>query len=123
MSRATLRDRQVQEYLARDKRLSSFIVNAVKQGVSRFEPVIDPVRREQLNMLDIQNVGEYINQFKIKLTDKLNTFDTILNTNTPDMGKPEFASGVDKVCNFLADMIDYNKIIQVYLNMSNTPQT
>jgi hypothetical protein len=74
-------------------------------------------------MLDIQNVGEYINQFKIKLTDKLNTFDTILNTKTPDMGKPEFASGVDKVCNFLADMIDYNKIIQVYLNMSNTPQT
>ena len=39
------------------------------------------------------------------------------------MGKPEFASGVDKVCNFLADMIDYNTIIQVYLNMSNTPQT
>jgi hypothetical protein len=123
MSRASLRDRQVQEYLSRDKRLSSFIASEVRKGVSRFEPVIDPVRREQLNMLDIQNVGEYINQFKIKLTDKLNTFDTILNTKTPDMGKPEFASGVDKVCNFLADMIDYNKIIQVYLNMSNTPQT
>ena len=77
MSRATLRDRQVQEYLSRDKRLSSFIASEVRKGVSRFEPVIDPVRREQLNMLDIQNVGDYINQFKIKLTDKLNTFDTI----------------------------------------------
>ena len=123
MSRTSLRDRQVQEYLNKDKQLSSFIASAVRKGVSRFEPVIDPVRREQLNMLDIQNVGEYINQFKIKLTDKLNTFDTILNTKTPDMGKPEFASGVDKVSNFLSDMIDYNKIIQVYLNMSNTPQT
>ena len=123
MSRASLRDRQVQEHLSRDKILSSFIASEVRKGVSRFEPVIDPVRREQLNMLDIQNVGEYINQFKIKLTDKLNTFDTILNIKTPGMGKPEFASGVDKVCNFLADMIDYNKIIQVYLNMSNTPQT
>ena len=79
MSRASIRDRQVQEYLDKDKRLSSFIASAVRQGVSRFEPVIDPVRREQLNILDIQNVGEYINQFKIKLTDKLNTFDTILN--------------------------------------------
>ena len=97
MSRATLRDRQVQGHLDRDKRLSSFNASAVRKGVSRFEPVIDPVRREQLNMLDIQNVGEYINQFKIKLTDKLNTFDTILNTKTPDMGKPEFSSGVDKV--------------------------
>ena len=123
MSRATLRDPQVQEYLERDKGLSLFIASAVRNGVSRFEPVIDPVRREQLNMLDIQNVGEYINKFKIKLTDNLNTFDTILNTKTQDMGKPEFSSGVDKVCNFLADVIDYNKIIQEYLSMSNTPQT
>ena len=95
----------------------------MRQGVSRFEPVIDPVRREQLNMLNVQNVGEYINKFKIKLTYKLDTFDKTLNTKTPDMGKPEFASGVDKVSNFLSDMIDYNEIIQVYLNMSNTPQT
>ena len=77
MSRATLRDRQVQGYLDRAKRLSSCIASAVRKGVSRFEPVIDPARREQLNMLDIQNVGEHINQFKIKLTDKFNTFDTI----------------------------------------------
>jgi hypothetical protein len=39
------------------------------------------------------------------------------------MGKAEFASGVDKLTNFLSDMIDYNRVIQVYLNMSNTPQT
>ena len=74
-------------------------------------------------MLDIQNVGEYINQFKIKLTEKINIFDNVLNTKTPDIGKPEFASGVDKLTNFLSDMIDYNRVIQVYLNMSNTPQT
>ena len=39
------------------------------------------------------------------------------------MGKSEFASGVDKLTNYISDMIDYNRIIQVYLNMSNTPQT
>ena len=87
---------------------------------SRFEPVVDPARREQLNMLEIQNVGEYINQFKIKLTDKLNNFDTAFNL---PMDKPEFASIVDKICNFISDMVDYNRIIQVYLNPSNTPQT
>ena len=70
MSRQSLRDRQVQEYLDRDKRVSSLIVDSVRRGVRRYEPVLDPVRREQLNMLDIQNVGEYINQFKIKLTEK-----------------------------------------------------
>ena len=69
MSRATLRDRHVREYLDKDKRLSSFIASAVRKGVSRFEPVIDPVRRDQHNMFDIQNVGEYIKQSKIKLAD------------------------------------------------------
>ena len=123
MSRQSLRDRQVQEYLDRDKKVSSLIADSVRRGVRRYEPVIDPVRREQLNMLDIQNVGEYINQFKIKITEKLNIFDNVLNTKTPDIGKPEFASGVDKLTNFLSDMIDYNRVIQVYLNMSNTPQT
>jgi hypothetical protein len=39
------------------------------------------------------------------------------------MGKAEFASGVDKLTNYISDMIDYNRIIQVYLNMTNTPQT
>jgi hypothetical protein len=71
-------------------------------------------------MLDIQNVGEYMNQFKIKLTDKLNGFDTAFNL---PMDKPEFSSIIDKICNFISDMIDYNRIIQVYLNPSNTPQT
>ena len=70
MSRQSLRDRQVQEYLDRDKNISSIIADSVQRAVRRFEPVLDPVRREQLNMLDIQNVGEYINQFKIKLTEK-----------------------------------------------------
>ena len=42
----------------------------IKRGVSRFEPVVDPMQKEQLNMLDIKNVGDYINQFKIKLTEK-----------------------------------------------------
>ena len=59
-------------------------------------------------MLDIQNVGEYINQFKIILIEKLYIFDNVLNTSTPDMGKSEFASGVDKLTNYISNMIDYN---------------
>jgi hypothetical protein len=97
------------------------VADMIKKGVSRFEPVVDPMKREQLNMLDINNVGDYINQFKIKLTDKINNFDTILAAT--DMNKPDISIRVDNLCNFLSDMIDYNKIIQVYLNQANTPQT
>ena len=39
------------------------------------------------------------------------------------MDKLEFPSIVDKFCNIISDMVDYNRIIQVYLNPSNTPQT
>ena len=46
-----------------------------------------------------------------------------MNAKTLDIEKAEFASGVDKLTSFLPDLIDYNRIIQVYLNMSNTPQT
>jgi hypothetical protein len=120
MTRKSIRDMQIAEFLNRDKNIASIVADAVRRGVSRFEPVVDPARREQLNMLDIQNVGEYINQFKIKLTDKLNGFDTAFNL---PMDKPEFSSIIDKICNFISDMIDYNRIIQVYLNPSNTPQT
>ena len=123
MSRQSLRDRQVQEYLDRDKNISSIISDSVQRAVRRYEPVLDPVRRELLNMLDIQNVGEYANQSKIRSIEKVNMLDNVLNTATPDLGKGEFASGVDKLTNYIADMIDYNRIIQVYLKMSNTPQT
>ena len=64
----------------------------IKRGVSRFEPIIDPVKREQLNMLDISNLGIFINQFKIKLTDKINTFDTVVNST--DINKPVIASKI-----------------------------
>ena len=123
MSRKNLSDRQVQEYLDKDQRLSALIVDSVRRGVSRYEPVLTPERREQLNMLDIQNVGEYINQFKVRLTEKLNIFDNVLNTKTPDIGKSEFAASVDRLTNYISDMIDYNRIIQVYRIMSDTPQT
>ena len=123
MSKSSLRDRQVQDNLNRYRKVSSLIADAVRRGVRSYEPVLDPVRREQLNMLDILNVGEYINQFKITFSDKLNIFDNVFNTKPTDRGKPEFASGVDKLTDFLSDMIDYNRVIQVYLNMSNTPQT
>jgi predicted transcriptional regulator len=68
MSIKSIRNMQIQEFLNRDKNIASIVSDAVRRGVSRFEQVVDPARREQLNMLEIQNVGEYINQIKIKLT-------------------------------------------------------
>ena len=112
---------QIQEFLNRDKNIASIVSDAVRRGVSRFEQVVDPARREQLNMLEIQNVGEYINQIKIKLTDKLNIFSTILPATS--MNTADVASNIDKITNYLSDMIDYNKVIQVYINPANTPQT
>ena len=72
-------------------------------------------------MLDIQNVGEYINQIKIKLTDKLNIFSTVLPATS--MNTADVASNIDKITNYFSAMIDYNKVIQVYRNPANTPQT
>ena len=64
MSRKSIRDAQIAEFRNRDKNIASIVADAVRRGVSRFEQVVDPARREQLNMLDIQNVGEYINQIR-----------------------------------------------------------
>ena len=120
MSKNNIREQQIQEYLNQDTKRSSLVADMIKRGVSRFEPIIDPVKREQLNMLDISNVGNFINQFKIKLTDKINTFSTVVNST--DINKPEIASNIDNLCNFLYEMLYYNKVIQVYLNPFNTPQ-
>jgi hypothetical protein len=113
MSRKSIREQQIQEYLNQDSRRSSLVADMIKRGVSRFEPVVDPMQREQLNMLDIKNVGDYINQFKIKLTEKLNMFDTILHTS--NLFGPDIAANIDKISNYISDMIDFNKIVQVYL--------
>ena len=94
MSRKIIREQQIQEYLNHDTKRASLVADMIKRGVPRLEPVVDPMQREQLNMLDIKNVGEYINQVKIKLIGKINIFDTILHT--ADMFSPMFASIVDK---------------------------
>ena len=56
MSRTNIRSAQISEFLNRDRNISSFVADAVRRGVSRFEPVLQPERIEQLNMLDMQNV-------------------------------------------------------------------
>ena len=64
MSRKSIRHAQIAEFLNRGKNIASIVADAVRRGVSRFEPVVDPARREQLNMLEAQNVAEYINLLK-----------------------------------------------------------
>ena len=61
MTRKSTREMQIQEFLNRDKAIAFFVADAVRRGVSRSEPIVDPARREQLNMLEIQNVGEHLN--------------------------------------------------------------
>ena len=112
---------RIQEFRNPDKNIASPVAKSVRRGVSRWKLVADPARREQLNMLEIHNVGEYINQIKIKLTDKLNRFSTVLPTTS--MHTADVASNIDKITNYLSDMIDYKKVIQVYINPANTPQT
>ena len=55
------------------------------------------------------------------MTDKINTFDTVVNST--DINKLVIASKIDILCKIVSDMLDYNNIIQVYLNPANTPQT
>ena len=56
-----------------------------------------------------------------RLTDKLNSLDTAFSIGNYNTN--EFSSIIDKVCELISDMIDYNKIIQAYLIQTNTPQT
>ena len=39
------------------------------------------------------------------------------------MDKPEFASILDKICIFICDMLDHNRILQGDSNPLNTPLT
>ena len=84
MSRKSIREQQISEYLSQDSRRSSLVADMIKKGVSRFEPVVDPMQREQLNMLDIKNVGEYINQVK-RLADCL--IDQLKGWNGPKVSR------------------------------------
>ena len=70
MSKRNISEQQIQEYLNQDSRRSSLVSDMINRGVSRFEPVIDPVRREQLNMLDISNVGNFVNKIRLNLQTK-----------------------------------------------------
>jgi len=108
-----LRSQQIQEHLNQDSKRSSLVADMIKRGVSRFEPVVDPMQREQLNMLDIKNVGDCINQLKIKLTERLNISDTILHTAS--ICNPDFAAYVEKISNQISDMIDFNKVFKCLL--------
>ena len=92
MSRASIREQQIREYLNQDSRRSSLVADMVKRGASRCEPVVDPMQREQLNMLDIKNVGDYINQFKIKLPEQLSIVDVILHTS--NLFGPDIAANI-----------------------------
>ena len=70
----SLKNKQIQEYLNENKERSSLIADQVRRAAQRFEGVIEPEATEQLNQLEIRNSVSTVNDFKIKLQTKLNTF-------------------------------------------------
>ena len=68
------KNKQIPEYLNEHEERSSLSADQVRRAVQRFEGVIEPEATEQLKRLEIHNSVSTVNDFKIKLQTKLNTF-------------------------------------------------
>jgi hypothetical protein len=117
----SLKNKQIQEYLNENKERSSLIADQVRRAVQRFEGVIEPEATEQLNQLEIRNSVSTVNDFKIKLQTKLNTFQSA-QQNT-DFKTPAYSTLFHTIGNYVSDLVDYNKAVALYLNPSNTSAT
>ena len=75
----------------------------------------EPQAYSQLNAEDIGAVNELIGSFKLLLEKKINEIDKMIRSRSTEIGKN--IGLVEDV------IIQYNKIISIYLNPANTSQT
>ena len=103
--------RQIREALDDDKNMYAKAFDLVKRNVAQGE---EPQQYVQLNHEDLGSVGELVQQMLILLEKKKVSVDALIrgkNTGATDVSMVEDVIGA------------YNKIISVYLNPGNTPQT
>jgi aromatic ring hydroxylase len=117
----SLRDETIQEYLNSDRNRSSFIAHQIKNSVNRFEGPLDPEKYEQVNELEMRNATETVNEIKQKLLNTFNGLTTLSNDETYETTK--YSKLYNKVGNYTTILIDYNKLVSLYLTTTNNVMT
>ena len=117
----SLRDETIREYLDADKNRSSFIAHQIRKSVANFEGVTDPTQYEQLNDLELRNVNATVNEIKTKLLDYFNNLTTL--SNDKQYESTRYSELYNKVGNYTSILIDYNKLISLYLSTKNNAPT
>ena len=113
----SLRDATIQEYLSADKNRSSLIAHQIRQAVGKFEGVLEPEKYEAINALELKNANANVDEIKTKLLNIFNKFNTLYN-NT-NYNTTEYSKLYNDIGNYTASLIDYNKLINLYLTTTN----
>jgi len=117
----SLRDSTTQEYLTSDRNRSSFLAHQIKNSVSRFEGALDPDKYEQINELEMRNTNTTVNEIKLKLLDSFNNLSTLYNDT--DYDTTNYSKLYNAIGNYTTVLIDYNKLITLYLTTTNNIMT
>lgn len=113
----TLKDRTIQEYLNEDRNRSRYIAHQIRRAVNRFEGVQDPEINEQFNQMELRNAESSVNDFKIRLLDTFNHFNTLYQNN--DYTTTEYSQLYNRIGNYTSTLVEYNKVVSLYLNTDN----
>ena len=113
----SLRDETIQEYLHADRNRSSVLAHQIRKSVSSFEGVTEPGRYEAIDELELRNANANVNEIKQKLLDTFNRLNTLYNDNTYNTTK--YSEPYNSVGNYTTVLIDYNKLVTVYLTSTN----
>ena len=117
----SLRDETIQEYLNADRNRSSFLAHQIRKSVSNFEGVTDPTQYEAINELELRNVDATVKEIKQKLLDIFNNLNTLANDTEYETTK--YSKLYNKVGNYATILIDYNKLVTLYLTTTNNITT
>ena len=109
-----LKDRTIQEYLNQDRNRSSYIAHQIRNAVNRFEGAQDPETYEQLNQMELRNAESSVNDFKIRLLDTFNHFNTLYHHD--DYSTTEYSQLYNRIGNYTSMLVEYNKVASLYLN-------
>ena len=99
----------------------SLLADQIRRAVNKFDGVLDPTAVEQINALELKNTGEAVGDIKTRLLDVFNKFNTLYNDE--DYNTREYSKLYNDVGNYTSYLIDYNKLVGLYLSSANNAGT
>ena len=117
----SLRDETIREYLNGDRNRSSYLAHQIKNSVGRFEGALEPEKYEQINELELRNTSATVDEIKQKLLDTFNNMTTLFNDT--EYETTHYSQLYNRVGNYVALLIDYNKLVTLYLTTTNNVTT